>query len=52
MNKTVVDIKRRQPELEYLRLIDGYKRFDPTRGMDYILNLMFASASGNLVLKR
>lgn len=39
--------------LQYHRLINGYRRFDPSRGMDYRLDLAFRDArTGQEVHKR
>ncbi len=40
------------PELKFSRLLNGYRRFDPTRGMDYVLDLVYASTSSEEVIKR
>lgn len=40
-------------KLQYKRLVNGYRRYDPARGMDYILDLAFRdTVSGLEVLKR
>ena len=33
----------------FVRLLDGYRRFDPTRGMDYLLHLLFIDPNGQQV---
>ena len=51
INAAVAKVLKESPELKYLRVINGYKRFDPTRGMDYILDLLFSDSSkGNRLL--
>ena len=37
----VADIMKTSTHLKFVRLVDGYRRFDPTRGMDYKLYLLF-----------
>lgn len=40
-------------KLQYKRLVNGYRRYDPARGMDYILDLAFRDTDSGLeVLKR
>lgn len=35
-------ISEKNPELKFIKLMSGYKRFDPTRGMEYILDLLLS----------
>lgn len=39
-------------KLKYIQLINGYKKFDLSRGMDYILDLEFETLSKQIVQKR
>ncbi|XP_059474527.1 chondroitin sulfate synthase 2 [Neocloeon triangulifer] len=40
-------------KLQYKRLVNGYRRYDPSRGMDYILDLAFRDMDTGLeILKR
>jgi chondroitin polymerizing factor len=40
-------------KLQYKRLVNGYRRYDPVRGMDYILDLAFRDKDTGLeILKR
>lgn len=45
-------------ELKYLnnlkfdRLVNGYKRFDPSRGLDYILDLTFKDLTGDKLIQK
>jgi hypothetical protein len=40
-------------KIQFRRLVNGYRRYDPARGMDYLLDLAFRdTASGREVLKR
>lgn len=47
MQQSVDKVLKEKPNLSYVRLVNGYKRFDPTRGMDYILDLMFQDKGSN-----
>ncbi len=52
ISAAVANVLKDSPELNYLRVINGYKRFDPTRGMDYIIDLLFAdSVKGKITLR-
>lgn len=52
INASVANVLSENPGLRYFRLINGYRRFDPTRGMDYILDLLFRTPSDGDVLQR
>ncbi|XP_046651600.1 chondroitin sulfate glucuronyltransferase-like [Daphnia pulicaria] len=41
ISAAVKSVLKESPELNYLRVVSSYKRFDPTRGMDYRLHLLF-----------
>uniref|UniRef100_A0A0A9YFR8 Hexosyltransferase n=2 Tax=Lygus hesperus TaxID=30085 RepID=A0A0A9YFR8_LYGHE len=55
----IMDIVRRTvnwaisqyPELVYQNLVNGYRRFDPSRGADYILDMSFSDNMGNSIIK-
>lgn len=52
INAAVKTVLKESPELKYLRVSSGYKRFDPTRGMDYILDLCFSDpVKGKITLR-
>lgn len=38
--------------LKFDRLVNGYKRFDPSRGLDYILDLTFKDIVGNRLIQK
>ena len=42
ISSAVKSVLKESPELKYLRVVSSYKRFDPTRGMDYRLHLLFS----------
>lgn len=52
INASVANVLNENPGLRYSRLINGYRRFDPTRGMDYILDLLFQTPSNGEVLQK
>ena len=54
VNATVKKVEAEWGEnLQYRRLINGYRRFDPSRGMDYRLDLAFRdTTTGREVHKR
>lgn len=39
-------------ELKFNKLLNGYRRFDASRGMDYILDLQFTDKNGKTLVKR
>lgn len=42
MNASVAKIEEKyKGELKFRKFINGYRRFDPARGMDYVLDLAF-----------
>ncbi|KAG8229514.1 hypothetical protein J437_LFUL004920 [Ladona fulva] len=41
-----------QGRLRFRRLVNGYRRFDPSRGMDYILDLTFRNTSSGLEVQK
>lgn len=43
--------KKHNPNAELVEYVGGYRRFDPTRGMEYLLDLTFLE-NGNLVSTR
>ncbi|XP_014241886.1 chondroitin sulfate synthase 2 [Cimex lectularius] len=53
LNKSVDWVMSRYPsELHFRRLVNGYRRFDASRGLDYILDLGFKDNTGKEVVKR
>lgn len=38
--------------LKFDRLVNGYKRFDPSRGLDYILDLSLKDIVGNRLIQK
>lgn len=39
--------------LKFFNFINGYQKFDPSRGMDYLIDLAFReTTSGKMILKR
>lgn len=40
-------IKSKEPNLEFVQLLNGYRKFDPSRGVDYILDLKFRPRGEN-----
>lgn len=42
LNGVLAYISEKNPDLVFLQLISGYKRFDPTRGMEYKLDLLLS----------
>ncbi|KAK7789799.1 hypothetical protein R5R35_012982 [Gryllus longicercus] len=53
LNATILKVESSDEQLKFRRLIDGYRRFDPSRGIDYILELAFKDLStGHEVHKR
>ncbi|CAB3366693.1 Hypothetical predicted protein [Cloeon dipterum] len=54
MNASISHMTQKYNEkLQYRRLVNGYRRYDPARGMDYILDLAFRDMDTGLeVLKR
>lgn len=38
--------------IQFRRLVNGYRRFDPSRGLDYILDLAFKDSTGRETIKR
>lgn len=54
MNKSISKIEDKyEGALKYRRFINGYRRFDPARGMDYILDVAFRDTTvGKTVHKR
>lgn len=50
---SVAHLRKKYDLLRYLSLENGYRRFDPTRGMEYILDLLFEDeTTGTKLLKR
>jgi Chondroitin N-acetylgalactosaminyltransferase len=54
MNASITHLSDKyKGKLQYKRLVNGYRRYDPARGMDYILDLAFRDTDSGLeVLKR
>jgi hypothetical protein len=40
IQEAVTEILKDRFHMKYVRLMDGYRRFDPTRGMDYKLDIL------------
>jgi Chondroitin N-acetylgalactosaminyltransferase len=40
INTAVTRALHLNPGYKFVKLINGYKRFDPTRGIDYLLDLL------------
>jgi len=38
--------------LKFDRLVNGYKRFDPSRGLDYVLDLSLKDIVGNRLIQK
>lgn len=47
LNKSLTYAKYKYPDLKFDTLHTAYKRFDPTRGMDYQLHLQFIDTKKN-----
>ncbi|XP_046388565.1 chondroitin sulfate synthase 2 [Ischnura elegans] len=41
-----------QGKLRFRRLVNGYRRFDPSRGMDYVVDFTFRDTSSGLELQK
>lgn len=54
LNATIAWVNTRyEGLLQYRRLVNGYRRFDPSRGLDYKLDLAFRdTANGHEIHKR
>lgn len=54
LNETIAWVTTRYEGLfQYRRLVNGYRRFDPSRGLDYKLDLAFRdTTNGHEILKR
>lgn len=54
MNATIAWVNTRyEGLLQYRRLVNGYRRFDPSRGLDYKLDLAFRdTTNGHEIHKR
>lgn len=51
--RTLIEAKKKYPNLTYQRLHSLYRKFDPVRGMDYNLHLVFTdSHSQRSIVKR
>lgn len=52
--RTLIEVKKKYSDLTYQRMHTLYRKFDPVRGMDYQLHLMFADNSngGKTIMKR
>lgn len=46
IDASVAQISNDHPRWKFIQLISGYKRFDPVRGMDYLIDLLFLQPSG------
>ena len=46
----IIDIS--EGKLRFKNLINGYRKFDASRGMDYVLDICFISHSGEEIIKR
>lgn len=45
-------LQKYEGSIQYRRLVNGYRRFDPSRGLDYILDLAFRDSTGRQTIKR
>src|SRR5262249_40988873 len=52
LNFALKRMSKVSPELQYQRLMGGYRKFDPTRGMEYILDLVFTTDNSEWHYKR
>lgn len=51
LSRTLIEAKKSYPELIYKELQSLYRKFDPIRGMDYQLHLLFEDSLKKLTLK-
>ena len=51
MDAAVAQILNDHPRWKFIQLISGYKRFDPVRGMDYLIDLLFLQPSGTEITR-
>ncbi|KAG5683915.1 hypothetical protein PVAND_013173 [Polypedilum vanderplanki] len=47
----LAEVRKKYPELNFIEMQTAYKRFDPVRGMEYKIHLVFHDADRNEVLK-
>lgn len=55
LTRTLIEAKKAYPNLVYTQLHSFYRKFDPVRGMDYQMHLMFSDKherTENFVMKR
>lgn len=52
LNSSIEFINKYSGKLKYVQLISGYKKFDLSRGMDYILDLEFQNLNNQMIQKR
>ncbi|CAB0020638.1 unnamed protein product [Nesidiocoris tenuis] len=52
IDRTASWANQKYPDLVYQQLMYGYRRFDPSRGIDYLLEMAFTDNSGCTVRKR
>uniref|UniRef100_A0A224XL69 Hexosyltransferase n=1 Tax=Panstrongylus lignarius TaxID=156445 RepID=A0A224XL69_9HEMI len=45
-------IERYSGQIRFKQMLNGYRRFDPSRGLDYILDLSFRDNTGREIIKR
>lgn len=47
----IAEINRKTPDLNFIEMQSAYRRFDPVRGMEYKIHLIFNDAEKNQVIK-
>lgn len=52
LTRTLTEAKKIYPNLIYKQLHSLYRRFDPVRGMDYQIHMIFSEGDDRKVLKR
>lgn len=52
LDHAVRTVRGKYPYLKFRRILNGYRRFDPKRGMDYMLDLVFETGDVEEVQKR
>lgn len=45
-------LEKYQGSIKYRTFVNGYRRFDPSRGLDYVMDLAFRDDVGREVIKR
>lgn len=47
LNRTLIQVLSKFPDLVYQKMHSAYRKFDPVRGMDYRLHLLFSNKNTN-----